>query len=460
MSESSAEFAARLRRTLQGAAKPSAGALEASPPATAAPTARTALPDWYLRRGAIAQAAKLSPTAPGAAQSRTRGMPRDIATALNSRGEYGERIEHFPADFVHGFGRLGEVDHARGAALALLTADPKLAAFDPRDCTFLDIETTGLSGGAGTQVFQIGLMHFDGRVFELWQGFLRSPAEAPALLEACAQRVRQRGCLVSFFGKSFDRHRLEDQMRLHHVDPPFEQRAHLDLYHLCRRLYGAAFVDGRLATMERELCGVQREHDLPGSFAPAAWFDFLAGREHLLEAVFLHNRIDVLSLAALCAHVSRVLDADETAQSALGGPRDARALALCEWFTRRRDWPRVLQWSELALAAAAQPRAVLACRARALERSGRNSEARAAFSQVAQGGSDGLSAQALAELARLAWRDKDFDATNEACQRAEQLAANTLTGARLARLSLRVASLRARLAKAGARAESRADEQA
>jgi len=455
MAESREEFADRLRRTLRAAGVAPAAESPSKPPEpdpVPAPqrTASEPLPPWYLRRTAratlrkpVESATPILPAHAAHSVARTRGMPRDLSTQVNERGSFGVRVERFPADFVHGELRLDEVLGARGAALAKLTGDAALADFDPRDCTFLDIETTGLSGGAGTQVFQIGLLHFDGDRFELWQGFLRSPAEAPALLEACAQRVRRRGALVSFFGKSFDRHRLEDQMRLHGVEPPFEARAHLDLYHPCRRLYRAAFVDGRLATMERELCGVQRERDLPGSFAPAAWFDFLAGREHLLEAVFLHNRLDVLSLVVLCAHLSRALEPESLP------PRHAaaRARSLTELFARRRDWPAARDWSGCVLELDPADRAALLVHASALERCGESASARDAFEQLAIA-DDALAAQALAALARLELAAGRNDSALAACERGCRLADATLTGARHARL-------RADFARTGARAIAR-----
>ncbi|HTF90271.1 MAG TPA: ribonuclease H-like domain-containing protein [Planctomycetota bacterium] len=440
MNESREEFDARLRRSLGGAARK---AIPAQKPTET-------LPDWFLRRASRGTSSAASVEASPTGHPRTRGMPQGIETQSNARGSFGARVEQLAIDHVHGNLRLDEVFAARGAALALLTGDASLEAFDPREATFLDIETTGLSGGAGTQVFQIGLLEFDGRGFELWQGFLRSPDEAPALLEACAQRVARRGALVSFFGKTFDRHRLEDQMRLHRVEPPFAGRAHLDLYHPCRRLYGKAFEDARLATLERELCGVVRERDLSGAFAPAAWFDFQGGREHLLEAVFMHNRLDVLSLAGLCAHVARVLDGAD-AGSALGGPTLSRSRALAELFTKRRDWPRVLEWSERALAEAARDPLALACRGRALERTARFEEASAAFTRLAEVAEDGLAAEALGELAQLALRRGAIEDALRLCEAADQRSRVALTGSRSARLAQRTARVRSQAAKRAAK---------
>ena len=94
-------------------------------------------------------------------------------------------------------------------------------------------------------------------------------------------------------------------MRLHGVAPPFEQSIHCDLYYPLRRAHRGKFENCRLKTLERELTHVQRGDDLPGSFAPAAWFDFLGKRPHRLEGVFRHNADDVLSLVALAAHLAR-----------------------------------------------------------------------------------------------------------------------------------------------------------
>ena len=53
----------------------------------------------------------------------------------------------------------------------------------------------------------------------------------------------------------------------------------------------------KLATVERELLGVLREDDLPGSEAPAAWLDYLrGGSADKLRRVGLHNAQDLRSL--------------------------------------------------------------------------------------------------------------------------------------------------------------------
>jgi uncharacterized protein YprB with RNaseH-like and TPR domain len=221
---------------------------------------------------------------------------------LADSGATTARTTLIPRDHAHGDARLERFLALDAAHLAALAKDERLAGCDLRRALFLDTETSGLSGGAGTYVWLVGLGRFldgaDGR-FELWQGFLAHPAKERELLAEAAARIAGASCLVTFFGKSFDRHRLEDKMRLFGVEPPFARVPHLDLYWPLRRAHRGKWSDCRLKTLERELCGVQRVDDLPGSFAPAAWFDFLASRPHRLEGVFRHNADDILSLVAL-----------------------------------------------------------------------------------------------------------------------------------------------------------------
>ncbi len=75
---------------------------------------------------------------------------------------------------------------------------------------------------------------------------------------------------------------------------------HLDLLHPVRRRWRGQWPNCRLATAERELLGVLREDDLPGSEAPRAWLDYLrGGNAHNLRRVAAHNAQDLRSLAGI-----------------------------------------------------------------------------------------------------------------------------------------------------------------
>jgi uncharacterized protein YprB with RNaseH-like and TPR domain len=186
-----------------------------------------------------------------------------------------------------------------GARLAALAKDASFATLGARGCLFLDTETTGLSGGAGTVVFAYGLAFFRGDEFVVEQLFLRDFGEEEAMLRHVAARLWQFPVAVTYVGKSFDRHRIAARMALHRVRSPALTARHLDLYHLVRRAHGKTWPDARLRTAEARLLGLARADDLPGSEAPAAFLSWLRDGSGAVDRVLEHNRLDVLSLCGL-----------------------------------------------------------------------------------------------------------------------------------------------------------------
>ena len=168
----------------------------------------------------------------------------------------------------------------------------------------MDTETTGLAGGAGTVVFAYGYAWFEGDELVLEQLFLRDFAEEPAMLRHLAQRMDEHPVPVTFVGKSYDRHRIAARLSVHKVDAPVLTDRHLDLYHVIRREYGKQWPDSRLRTAEERLLRFFREHDLPGSEAPVAFLDWIRDGTGPVDRVLEHNRLDVLSLAALLGAVA------------------------------------------------------------------------------------------------------------------------------------------------------------
>lgn len=218
----------------------------------------------------------------------------------NDRGTcYLRRLEYDLA-FGHGARSLGlarAVDWERIAELAPGGVVPE----GLEQCLFLDTETTGLGGGAGTLVFLCGFGFFEAERFVLEQVFLRAFAEEAAALAHVATRLAERPWLVTFVGKSFDRHRLAARMSLHRVDSGVLSDRHLDLYHLARRAFGKTLPDVRLRTVEERILGLRRTDDLPGSQAPWAFLEWIRDRTGPVDRVMEHNRLDVLSLVTLLA---------------------------------------------------------------------------------------------------------------------------------------------------------------
>lgn len=208
------------------------------------------------------------------------------------------RLRHAD-DERHGARSLSEVRGVEFAKIAALARQPALADVELGDCLFLDTETTGLAGGAGTMVFLCGVAFIERGELILEQVFLRSFSEEGAALAHVALRLEQHPVPVTFVGKTFDRHRLAARMTVNRIPSSVLTERHLDLYYLARRAWRQRLPDVKLRTVETHVLGVQRDDDLPGAQAPAAFLEWVRDRTGAIDRVFEHNRLDVLSLVTL-----------------------------------------------------------------------------------------------------------------------------------------------------------------
>jgi len=228
----------------------------------------------------------------------------------------------YESDRYHGTRRVGECELPDGDTLRLL--DPSLPVPDGSGSRtlFIDLETTGLSGGAGTVAFLVGCGWFDMGAFQVRQFLLTSYASERALLSAVADCFDATSLLVTYNGKTFDVPMMETRWQFHRMPLPLESVRHFDMLHPARRLWrhrapdtpGGASTDGddggcRLGTLERVLCEVRRVGDIPGMDIPGRYFQFLrSGDARPLEPVLEHNRLDLISLAAVTAHAVELVE--------------------------------------------------------------------------------------------------------------------------------------------------------
>jgi uncharacterized protein YprB with RNaseH-like and TPR domain len=193
---------------------------------------------------------------------------------------------------------------------------------------FIDLETTGLNGGAGTHAFLVGSAWFEDDRFVTRQYVMARHADERAMLETVERECAHAGALVSFNGKSFDAPVLETRYLFHRLGWFAGEKPHLDLLHPARQFWKRD--DCSLQALERQLVGYRRRGDIPGFDVPARYFQFVrSGDPSPLCQVLEHNRLDLLTLAALTA---RLLDLARRGPEAA---RDAReALALGHVFMR------------------------------------------------------------------------------------------------------------------------------
>lgn len=195
---------------------------------------------------------------------------------------------------------------------------------------FVDLETTGLAGGAGTCAFLVGCGWFDGGTFRIRQFFLSSYTGERALLDAVALIAGEAGAVVTYNGKTFDLPLIETRFLFHRMTTPFAGMAHIDMLHPARRLWRSDDEDPeraqgscRLTMVEETQLGHVREGDVPGFEIPGRYFHYVrTGDARALDPVLEHNRLDILALAIITARAAQMLDegpaAARTAREAIG----------------------------------------------------------------------------------------------------------------------------------------------
>ena len=257
-----------------------------------------------------------------------QGLPEGdiIETSFGSTYRLEER---FSSDHQHGHFPLSHTLTFPTQLVAEVVRKPELGTTDLDQLMFLDTETTGLAGGAGTLVFLVGIGYFQDREFFLRQYFLRDPAEEMGMLDLLHEDLQRAAGYVTYNGQAFDLPLLENRYvvalkrRLSLVSSP-----NLDLLHLTRRLWKESLPDCTLSTVERHVLGVERsDADVPGSWIPGMYLDYLrTGDASEMSRVIYHNFIDVLSLVSLTGQVlARFEGSDPVALS--GG----EALAVARW---------------------------------------------------------------------------------------------------------------------------------
>jgi len=266
-------------------------------------------------------------------------------------------------------------DAMEARAVSCLSRTPLCADSKAEDLCFLDTETTGLSAGAGTLAFLVGLGYFTAQGFVTEQYFMEEVHQEKDQMRRLAEKLSDFSVLCTYNGKTFDIPLLESRAAFHRIKLPIEDKPHLDLLFAARRLFRRKLTSCSLGSVEEAVLSRGREDDIPGAEIPAAYAQYLRDRqEGPIERILEHNRLDIVSLAELlrCLEMYQrrweaTLDAEllfACAMNALEAGEDAaeemlrRASLTCEeaaqqyiWLLKRKErWEEAydvcLAWSE------------------------------------------------------------------------------------------------------------------
>jgi len=381
--------------------------------------------------------------------ARTSPRQLDVASVRGALPGQQQKTKHGEVHLIdeylephhhHGRAPIARALRVSTERLAQLALDSSLCSVDLQRALFLDTETTGLAGGAGTVPFLIGIGWFEDESMRIQQLFLPELGREAPMLHWLRDRVRESSCVVSFNGKTFDWPLLRNRFVLNRVRAP-ALPPHLDLLHCARRVLRPRLKSVRLVELERTVLGMYREDDVSGALIPQLYFDYLDGGDVTpMAKVIEHNANDLIALAALVAelvsHFDEVHGGDD--------PRDH--LAYAKVAERTGDSARARSFADAAArGGGASECTVEACllMARMARRGGDiDGEEQALLSALDAADDERLRAVVCLSLAKLyEHRRRDFG-------RALEHATGTTGAEGQDAANRRVARLRRRLAKA------------
>ena len=371
----------------------------------------------------------------------------------NAFGPHFETERLFPAHKHHGSADIGALRDLPEDLLDALGED-RIPAAGPERWAFLDTETSGLMGDAGTYAFLVGVGRIAPDGFRVRQFFLREYAEERSVLASLAEHLKNFDVLITYNGRSYDQPLLETRYRMSRLESPLARLSHLDILYGARRLWKLRLENCRLMQLEEQILGVQREGDLPGELIPYVYFEYLRSRQaQRLVPIFHHNAMDIVALACLTAIVPAAFRAtDSESLARLGVKRGEDLSGIARWLLAAGEYDQALQLLKRAVDAGLPDPLLFRTLwdiATHEKKLGRPEAALCAFTELASCRND-YRAAALAELAKFyEHQQRDYRLalhfTNEA------LLHETAPG-----LLQRKARLERRLAKAPARRRSNA----
>lgn len=273
----------------------------------------------------------------------------------------------------------------KGDILTLLSKDSAFKTLDLSTALFLDLETTGLSGGTGVIPFLVGMGYYRDDKFYVSQYFLGELAEEERMIQELDQFFTEMNfqSIVTYNGKCFDMPLLETRFILQKKPFLLNELPHLDFLFPARSLWKHKHESCRLSHLAHEVVQTGRTEDIPSAEIPGRYFQYLhTGNFDLIEPIIYHNQEDILSLLGVVvvgAHIfsegkeeklsdamdlygagkvmENVGDIEKSIyyfERALGGNLSDEVSLLAKkklsyYFKRNKEWDRaIFIWKEIA----------------------------------------------------------------------------------------------------------------
>lgn len=186
-----------------------------------------------------------------------------------------------------------------GETLSCLSQEAAFRDLDLSTALFIDLETTGLSGGTGVIPFNVGMGYYRDDKFHVAQYFLGELAEEERMIQELGDFFRDMNfhSVVTYNGKGFDLPLLETRFILYRQPFVLSALPHLDFLYAARRLWSHKYESCRLYHLALEVVRADRSEDIPSAEIPWRYFQYIhTGNFELIEPILYHNQEDILSL--------------------------------------------------------------------------------------------------------------------------------------------------------------------
>jgi len=208
-----------------------------------------------------------------------------------------------------------------GDILACLSREPEFSQLDLSTALFIDLETTGLSGGTGVVPFNIGMGYYRNDKFWVGQYFLGEPAVEEKMLQSLTEFIKDMDfrSIVTYNGKVYDIPLLETRYTLQRTSCPLSALPHLDFLFPARTLWKHKHESCRLSHLAHQVLKTGRDDDIPSAEIPWRYFQYLqTGNYDLIEPILYHNAEDILSLLGIVIMGASVFNEDRKSFAADG----------------------------------------------------------------------------------------------------------------------------------------------
>jgi uncharacterized protein YprB with RNaseH-like and TPR domain len=219
----------------------------------------------------------------------------------------------YPMDVRYGRIKIASGLEISGEVLACLSQDEAFKDLDLSTALFIDLETTGLSGGSGVIPFNVGMGYYRDDKFVVGQYFLGEMAEEERMIHELAEFFKEMDfqSVVTYNGKSFDIPLLETRFILHRQPFTLSELPHLDFLFPARRLWSHKYESCRLFHLALHVVQTGRTEDIPSAEVPWRYFQYLqTGNYNLIEPILYHNQEDILSLLGLVVIGAHIFNED------------------------------------------------------------------------------------------------------------------------------------------------------